>query len=382
MQSIPSSRRRKAILYVAVYDPHVPLTGGGTRGLALVGQLAEHLDVDLVYMEGSGYAPDPDLAGRFADRLPHVRAKVRVPFSTTGYFVFSQTLYAEAAHFLRTHTYDYILCDYGLSAAYGLLLSRRFGVPLIYSSHNLEYRIYLDKARRDKRRLLLLPYVYLVERLAVQRASILVAITKKDAEIYARWRGTSDILVIPQGVDTAVFHPFYDPPRNDPKEILFVGNYNNQFNREVVAVVKERIVDRVCARYPSVRFRFVGANPPRDLAHPNFVFTGFVDDYPAQLKAADVMISPLLQGQGAPTKIIEALACGKPIIATPVGARSVERDYASLTICDLEAFPEKIVEVLVADQPVTAKDFETIKSRYAWSVTVQRLVERIQNGSM
>lgn len=374
----PSSRR-KTLLYVAVYDPHAPLTGGGTRGLALVGHLAEHVEVDLVYMEGSGHAPDPDLTARFADRLPHVRSKVRVPFSATGYFLFSRTIYDAAVRLLQTHTYDYILCDYGLSAAYGLLLSRRFGVPLIYSSHNLEYKIYLDKARRDKRRLLLVPYVYLVERLAVQRAAILVAITQSDADVYARWRGTDDILVIPQGFDTAVFHPFYDPPRNEPKEILFVGNYNNQFNRDVVAVVRERIVERVCARYPAARFRFVGANPPRDLAHPNFLFTGFVEDYPAQLKAADVMISPLLQGQGAPTKIIEALACGKPIIATPVGARSVERDYASLTICDLEAFPEKIAEALAVNQPVTTTDYDAIKSRYAWQVTVQRLVDRIQS---
>ncbi len=44
------------------------------------------------------------------------------------------------------------------------------------------------------------------------------------------------------------------------------------------------------------------------------------------------MISPILQGYGFPTKIVEALACGKPTITTPVGGRALEKDYRILEV--------------------------------------------------
>jgi glycosyltransferase involved in cell wall biosynthesis len=71
-------------------------------------------------------------------------------------------------------------------------------------------------------------------------------------------------------------------------------------------------------------------------------FTGFLEDYPAALKAADVVISPVLQGWGFPTKIVEALACGKPTVTTPVGGRALEKDYRILRFAEIDAFAAEI----------------------------------------
>lgn len=48
---------RKQLLYLSVYDPHVPLAGAGIRGREFANHLAEHFDVDLIYMGGSGQPP-------------------------------------------------------------------------------------------------------------------------------------------------------------------------------------------------------------------------------------------------------------------------------------------------------------------------------------
>ena len=85
------------------------------------------------------------------------------------------------------------------------------------------------------------------------------------------------------------------------------------------------------------------------------------------------------QGWGFPTKIIEALACGKPTIATPIGARSIERDYKSLNVCELNQFSQEICQALKNCQPVTTVDFEKLKNRYSWSINIQKLAKKLNN---
>ncbi len=368
---------RKSLLYLAVYDPHVPLTGTGARGAEFVNNLAERFDLDLVYMDGSGHPPIPELSKTYASRLKGVRSKTRIEFKPFDYFVFSRSLYREADGLFGRNKYDFIICDYGLSAVYGLLLSEKYGVPLVYLSHNVEYQVYRQKGRTDRRRLVLLPYVYYAEKRAVEKSSILVAITGSDAEHYARWIDPSKMLVIPQGFDDSVFNPFYRAPSNDPKVVLFCGNFNIQFNRDVVNTVMNRILGPVLAERPNTIFRFVGANPPRGIQHPKVEFTGFVEDYPAYLKNADLVITPMLHGGGFPTKVVEALACGKTTIATPIGARALEKDYRNLRVLDVDRFPEAVVRELKDGSPVSADDFEKLKDRYSWRDIIGKLADRL-----
>ncbi len=75
------SPHSKKILYLAVYDPHVPYTGAGARGAQFVNFLASRHDVDLVYMTGSGHPGNPELEEKFKDRLKGVGRVIRIPFT-------------------------------------------------------------------------------------------------------------------------------------------------------------------------------------------------------------------------------------------------------------------------------------------------------------
>jgi len=376
------SEEKKTILYLSVYDPHVPLTGGGARGGEFVNYLAQAFHLDLAYIDGSGQPAIPELSRKYESRLKGVESKFCVPFSQMDYFLFSTKLYSHAKSLLKEKRYDYILCDYGLSAVYGLILSRKFNVPFIYCSHNLEYRQYLGKAAKDPRRYPLALYVYLVEMLGVKKSKILVPIAKGDAAFYERWVSPEKMLVIPQGFDINVFNPFYDQPKNDRKIVLFCGNFKIPTNVAVVHVVMERILERVIKECPNTLFRFVGAQPPTDIKHPNVEFLGFVEDYPSLLKNADVVISPMQRGWGFPTKIVEALACGKTTITTPVGGRALESDLESLHVVETEDFAPEIVKALKSGQSVSQVDFQKVKERYSWAGNIQKLVDRINgNGS-
>ncbi len=369
---------RKNLLYLSVYDPHVPLTGAGTRGRKFVENLSKFFEVDLIYLEGAGQKPNDEISKKYQFDLSGVRSKTSINFTSIDYFLFSQNLYQTALNQLKKHHYDWLLCDYGLSAAYGSLLSQKFKIPFVYCSHNIEYLIYWDKGKTDPQRWLLLPYVYWIEKWGVKQSDILVAISQDDANSYEKYHIAQDkIIVIPQGFDSSTFNPFYQPPQNNPKVILFCGNYGIQQNREAITIIQEQILEKVLAQFPDVIFRFIGANHPENVKHPNIEFTGFVEDYPSELKQADVFISPLIQGRGFPTKIVESLACGKPTIATPIGARAVEGDYQSLHVCDLSEFPEKICEVLKMNNPVTSSDFAQMKDRYSWENNIRMLVDKM-----
>jgi glycosyltransferase involved in cell wall biosynthesis len=376
---LPFRKKDKNLLYLSVYDPHVPLTGAGVRGAEFVNTLAQRFNLDLVYIDGSGQPPIHELSRKFSSRLNGLRKKLCIDFTRFDYFIFSKSLYRHAQRLLAKNKYDFLLCDYGLSAIYGILLSKKFDIPLIYCSHNIEYLGYLDKVKKDIRRLPFVPYVYWVEKKGVRQSKILVTITHHDAEYYCRWTNKEKMLIIPQGFDDSVFNPFYDPAKNDPKIVLFCGNYNIQFNRDVVTTVMQHILERVLSNHPNTKFRFIGANPPQNVKHPNVEFTGFVDDYPSHLKNADVVISPMLQGHGSPTKIFEALACGKTIISTPIGARSLETDYQSLQVFEIDTFAEMICRALKSKKSVTKTDFEKLKSRYSWQTNIQRLADKMDS---
>lgn len=370
---------RRRMLYVSMYDPHVPYTGAGARGAQFVNDLARHYDIDLVYMTGSGHPGNPDLESRFRGRISGVKSLTAVPFSARGYFLYSKPMYRAAENLLEERGHEWIFCDYGLAARYGLKLSRKFGIPFIYSSHNVEFRQYLGKAKSDPRRWPLVPYVRFYERRAVQDCAVLVSVSGEDAAFYSRWISPDKIVIVPQGFDAEVYHPFYKPKRNKTRIVLFFGNYGISTNREAVRTVRDRIADAVVREWPDVIFRFIGANPPVELAHPRFEFKGFVDSIVDEIQGADVVIAPMTGGWGMPTKVIESLACGKPVVATETGARTVSREYSRLMVCPVDQFPETIIRLLRENRPVDAADYERLKKEYQWSVRLVELRKKIDS---
>jgi glycosyltransferase involved in cell wall biosynthesis len=367
----------KRILYLSMYDPHVPYTGAGARGAQFVNFLARHFNLDLVYMTGSGHPGNPALEARFKERLRGVGEKIAVPFSRRGYFLYSKPLIRAATGLLLEKRYDWILCDYGLAGRYGIKLSERFGIPFAYLSHNIEFRQYLGKANSDPRRWPLVPYVRAFEKRAVRKCSLLVAISDEDAAFFSRWTSPDKMVVVPQGFDPSVCHPFYRAVKNRPRVVLFIGNYAISTNREAVRAVRDRIADAVLREIPGVVFRFVGANPPVDLGHPRFQFPGFVDSVADEIRRADVVISPILKGWGMPTKVVESLACGKPVIATEAGARSIPLRFERLRVCSLDRFAGEIVRTLRENRPVATRDLEALKNEYSWEIRIGRLVQAI-----
>jgi glycosyltransferase involved in cell wall biosynthesis len=99
------------------------------------------------------------------------------------------------------------------------------------------------------------------------------------------------------------------------------------------------IMPKVWAKRPKVQLVIVGKDPTAEVhafgVDPRITVTGTVNDIRPFLWKATVAVVPLVYGAGIQNKILEAMACGTPVIST------------SKTLSSIDAIPGK--ELLVAD---------------------------------
>jgi glycosyltransferase involved in cell wall biosynthesis len=138
--------------------------------------------------------------------------------------------------------------------------------------------------------------------------------------------GTSDRLVtIAPGIELPP--AAFDPVGAEPPRVLFLGSFVHPPNVEAAVRLAEAIFPAVLARVPHARLEIVGDAPPpavRRLAGDAVTVTGRVPDVAPHLEAAAVVAVPLRLGGGMRVKVLEALAAGKAVVATPRALAGLE----------------------------------------------------------
>ncbi|MBN1486878.1 MAG: glycosyltransferase [Anaerolineae bacterium] len=103
--------------------------------------------------------------------------------------------------------------------------------------------------------------------------------------------------------------------------VLFVGAMSREHNINGVIWFLDKVWPRILNAVPAAKFYIVGKSPPPQIEcyhnKENVFVTGFVDDLTPWYRAATVFVSPLLVGGGLLQKVMDALAMGTPVVATP-----------------------------------------------------------------
>ena len=112
-------------------------------------------------------------------------------------------------------------------------------------------------------------------------------------------------------------------------EFTFVGGFDYAPNRDGLDWFLSTCRTAVQAALPDVVINVVGAGTDRGLpsaaAWGGAVrFLGWVDDLDAVLAGSAALLSPLRTGSGVKIKVLEALARGLPVVATPAGVPGIE----------------------------------------------------------
>jgi glycosyltransferase involved in cell wall biosynthesis len=170
------------------------------------------------------------------------------------------------------------------------------------------------------------------------------------------------------GVNTPIYHiPFgttlpdhpLSPAGCPPLSLVFVGSFIHPPNVEAANRLARLIFPRVQNHFPELELYIVGDQPPHNLkkySSDKIHITGWVPEVAPYLDRAAVFAAPIFSGGGMRVKILEALAAGKAVVATPLaieGLQLSDGEQVSLARDD-EEMAERIIQLLANPDQRTA----------------------------
>ncbi len=155
-------------------------------------------------------------------------------------------------------------------------------------------------------------------RLAEQTDRLLV-VTDAERSLFRSFCPDGTIQAVGNGVDTDFFTPSSTPAQ--PHSCVFVGVMDYRPNVDAVCWFVEHVWPVLKSRFPQAEFNIVGKSPAPEVTALDAVdgvrVTGPVDDVRPWLHEAGCVVVPLRIARGVQNKVLEAMACGCPIVCSP-----------------------------------------------------------------
>ena len=293
---------------------------------------------------------------------------------------------------LASTTFDVVVCDFLVP---GALMHWQTRPPTILFTHNVEAQVW-ERHYKVTTNPLMKTACWLearalagVERRYVELADHVLAVSENDRAFFLQYIAPNRVSVIPTGVDTEYFQPSAEPEQ--PDTLAFTGTMDWMPNEDGVVYFADKILPLIQRDIPTAAFWAVGRRPPRRvqaLASDRVVVTGAVDDIRPYLAKAALCVVPLRSGSGTRIKIFEAMAMGKAVVSTTMGAEGLPvRHGENIILADEPAdFGRQVVQLL-RDPPRRAQlgraARQLVEENYGWSSVAahfDRIIQAVVHG--
>jgi len=264
----------------------------------------------------------------------------------------------------RIPEFDIVHVEHLRGAKYGLsLLERNFQKrpPIIWDSVDCISYLFHQAAQKSQRlhsRWLTrfeLARTEGYERYLSRQFDRILVTSKNDKQAFHDLNGSSNwdlpISVVPNGVDLDYFAPNSDVVR-EKNTIVIVGKMSYHANVSMVLYFIQEIFPFIREKIPLVKLVIVGKDPPRVIraldGKDGIEVTGTVDDVRPYLQRATVSVSPVTYGAGIQNKVLEAMACGTPVVATPIAVSALDAKHGKdlLVAEGGKSFADKVLHLL------------------------------------
>jgi polysaccharide biosynthesis protein PslH len=288
--------------------------------------------------------------GRLAHYARH--AFSREPYQVVKY---CQPEVADSvSQLLQKETFDVIVCDFLVAAG---IIPWHFPCPKVLFTHNVEaliWKRHCEVARNPFWKAICLREYWTTaraERRYLNLADHVLTVSGADRDFFARVIEPAKITVIPTGVDLDFFRPAAE--QEEPNTLVFTGSMDWMPNEDGIFYFVEEILPRIRKQIPNTSLLVVGRRPSRRLlalakTTERVQVTGTVEDIRPYVQRGAAYIVPLRVGSGTRLKIFEAMAMGKAVVSTSIGAEGLPvRRGRDIIIADSpEEFASAVVGLL------------------------------------
>lgn len=326
--------------------------------------------------------------------LPPKRSPLKVTWDfftspTPHYFLRmhgSKKMAETIAHMVQKDRYDFVIAEYSVMGQFIHNNPLLAPVRRIISVHECYYlarqkafhhnKFWLDKLQE----LINLKGLKKFEFDMYRHADKILTLTPQGKEELLKICPELDISVVPHGVDVKYFS--FSKPEKGERSIVFVGNYLHYPNVDSVLYFSKEMWPRIKSHLPKVKFYVVGQSPPKEIQNlaqdKNIIVTGKVDDVRPYLKKGRVFICPVRLGGGFRGKILEAMAIGRPIVSTSLGAEGIPASHGKNIILadNPEEFAKGTLDLMNDDnlfEKVRVQGRSLVEEKYAWEKGVEIL---------
>jgi glycosyltransferase involved in cell wall biosynthesis len=178
---------------------------------------------------------------------------------------------------------------------------------------------------------------------------------------------SASFAVVPNGVDLNYFQVNESTSR-EPASLVISGKMSYHANRSMVNFMVSEIMPKVWKKRPDVKLWIVGKDPPKDIQNLGdsslIHVTGTVEDIRPYLQHATAAVVPLVYGTGVQNKVLESMACGTPVITTPlaISALDVQVGRDLLVANHPREFADEIITLL--EDPQRQRSLSVAGRRY------------------
>jgi glycosyltransferase involved in cell wall biosynthesis len=350
------------ILFLNHYLPFPLDNGGHIANSSIIEMIAKKASVDLVIL-GKEIYPEENVAAardhylRFCRSFryqytPFVRPSYNIVNIVWHYLTgvphrgdWSQkciSILSETVSKLKT---DIIWAGSTYAGKY-LQVGESMNCKLVLTAHNIESDIFKQQIINGKkldriRRWLHWRDVVRLEGQVMKLANVVTTLSENDSNYIRKFKSKNDVFTIPNTLPQKFIDKYkkLDNSRSH-YDVSFIGSMDWPPNEDAACYLIHDVMPLVWKSNPNVNVYLIGKNPSKrvlKLASRNIIVTGrvkSVDDYLAKTK---VVVAPMRLGSGIKIKVLEAMAAGKAIVTTSMGAHGTGLQHG--------------LHALVADQP-------------------------------